>query len=264
MALLMLAALCACDSTQTPTQTQTQQAEPAPAAATLPAVDFSLPFDRYRFSRAEQALIQSALDRQTARCLERQGVPAPPAKPLPPAEVSGNARRYGLIDPSAAQQYGYHLSSDPKGTRGSADHRVSDCENQASRQLLYGVPKVDRSWLDRLNFSSADRSAVAPGVQRVTADWSRCMQTAGFHYSTPLAAMADPRWNLDTAEISADEIAVATSDVRCKLRVQLVGIRAAAETKIQNASIAADPVRFADLERANQQTIAAARKLLTN
>lgn len=71
---LLMLALCACDSTQT----QPQQAEPAPPAATTQPLDFSLPFDHYRFSRAEQAVIQSALDRQTARCLERQGVPAPP------------------------------------------------------------------------------------------------------------------------------------------------------------------------------------------
>jgi hypothetical protein len=55
--------------------------------------------------------------------------------------------------------------------------------------------------------------------------------------------MSDPRWDLEAPEISPDEIAVATSDVRCKIRVHLVSIRATAETKIEKASIAAEPAR---------------------
>jgi hypothetical protein len=254
--LVLAAVACGCDSTGG------QQARPPGSVAARPTADFTLPFDRYRFSSPERDTIQSARDHQTARCLEEQGVSwtAPTSTTRP--ELSGNARRYGLIDGRTAQDYGYHLPANSGSRPQQADKRVRACKEQASGQLLQGAEKTDQTWFNGLNFTSADRSATAPEVLRVTADWSRCMQSAGFNYADPLAAISDRRWNLDSPTISADEITVATTDVRCKMRTHLVSIRAKAETRIQQQLITATPARFAAIERANHHILANAQLLL--
>ena len=177
-------------------------------------------------------------------------------------ELSGNARRYGLIDGRTAQDYGYHLPASGDSRPQETDKRVRACKERASEQLLKGAEKIDHAWFDGLNFTSADRSAAAPEVVRATAEWSRCMQSAGFAYADPLAAISDRHWNLDSPTVSASEITVATTDVHCKVRTHLVIVRVAAETRIQQQLISAAPTRFAAIERANQQILANAQLLL--
>ena len=258
VAVVVLAALGGCGST-----TGQQAQSSGPSTTTRAAFDFTLPFDRYRFSDAEQATIQSAQNRQTASCAEREGASwTAPKHTTRRPELSGNLRRYGLIEGRTAREYGYHLPPDSERRAQQPDERVDACKKKASGQLWRGVGTVDWGWFEGLNFTSADRSAAVPEVLRVTAEWSRCMKAAGFSYADPVGTISDPRWKLDSPEVSADEIAVATTDVRCKVQTGLVGVRAAAETRIQLQLIAATPVRFAAIERAEQQILANARRML--
>jgi hypothetical protein len=230
-------------------------------------VTFALPFDGYRLTDADQAMIRAAQLRQVKDCMTAHGVSwaaSPPDLAVP--EIGGNARRYGLIDKQTAQLYGYHVPRPPTDTKVSeltAEERIvlsgpdgtGGCEAEATTRLMAGVGTFDRGWFDTLDFDSVDGSAVAAEVREATTDWGRCMKTAGFTYNSPLAAIEDLRWDLDSPTASAEEIAVATTDVRCKEQTHLVAVRAAVETRIQRQSIAATPTRFATLKRANARIV---------
>jgi hypothetical protein len=255
-ALALAAVACGCDTTAE------QQPRPPAPVATRSTANFTLPFDRYRFSTPEQDTIQSALDRQTARCLEKHGVSWTAAPSTTRSELTGNARRYGLIDAQTAHDYGYHLPASNRNRPQQTNEKIHTCKKQASEQLLHGTERIDQTWFNDLNFTSAERSDGTSEVLRVTAEWSRCMRTAGFSYTDPLAAISDHRWNLDSPTASADEITAAITDVRCKLQTHLVNIRAATETRIQQQLIAATPNRFTAIERWNQHVLANAQLML--
>ena len=75
--------------------------------------------------------------------------------------------------------------------------------------------------------------AADPRVGDVTARWRSCMSRAGYTYSSPTAAQADPRWlnsaeaGASTAELVAMEKPVATADARCRATVNYAGVRIA-------------------------------------
>jgi hypothetical protein len=74
---------------------------------------------------------------------------------------------------------------------------------------------------------------VDPRVGDVTARWRSCMSRAGYTYSSPTAAQADPRWlnsaeaGVSTTELVAMEKPVATADARCRATVNYAGVRMA-------------------------------------
>jgi hypothetical protein len=264
-ALAVLLSLCGCAAASQPA-TDPQPAPVArPTTVGAPPADFTLPFDRYQISRADLAVVTAAQNAQTTACTTAQGVSWKASTPA--FDLSGNARRYGVIDPQTAKQHGYHVPPDAPGSGELTDSqldKVIACKTAADARLNHGVGSVDRGWLDSLDFSSFDASAKLPDVLRATAGWSRCMKAAGSDYPDPPAAIADPRWNLDSPTPSPEEIVVASNDVRCKGESRLVEVQARAETAIQQRAIAADPARFAALARANALILANARALLAS
>jgi hypothetical protein len=137
---------------------------------------------------------------------------------------------WGLFVPSQSSEAGYRL---PAGSVGSVllnppsgvdKGLYKTCSDAADRELLPG---------NQINpLFSGDPTSLPDGGPYVPTDdpryakvvraWSFCMQKSGYPYTTPLDAINDPQWA--TKAVSKQEAAVALQDVRCKLKVNLVGV----------------------------------------
>ncbi|MFJ4739570.1 hypothetical protein [Streptomyces sp. NPDC088775] len=182
------------------------------------------------------------------------------------------SRRYGISERTIAARRGYHLADQPSTTRApqtattlsvpereALSGRAPDgrklttpvrnkvvpdggCTGLAER-AVYGdrAAEAQRGYdlVARLRGEAFERSRSDPRVAAVNGKWSSCMRGKGFTYRAPDAAIEDPRWNLLSAGPNRAEVAVATADIACKLRTNLLGVNFAVEAEYENAAIAA-------------------------
>lgn len=201
------------------------------------------------------------------------------------------SRRYGISDRAIVAERGYHLGKDPGGTRApqiasalslperevlsgrAADGRASStpvrgkpvprdgCAGLAERTVYAdgaGAAQRGNDLVARLRHEAFERSRSDPRVAAVNRTWSSCMRGKGFTYRDPDAALEDSRWDLRSARPSREEIAIATADISCKLRVNLLGVNFAVEAEYENAAIG-DHAR--ELEKVRARTVADAARL---
>ncbi|MCX4395090.1 hypothetical protein [Streptomyces sp. NBC_01767] len=190
------------------------------------------------------------------------------------------SRRYGISERAIAAERGYHLAEEPGGARApqiatalslperevlsgrTADGRASStparghvvpddgCAGQAERAVHTDDAEAVQRGNDLvalLRREAFERSRSDPRVAAVNRTWSSCMRSKGFAYRDPDAALEDPRWNLRSTRPSRAEIAVATADIACKLRTNLLGVNFAVEAEYENAAIAAHPQELAEV-----------------
>ncbi|MFF2330135.1 MULTISPECIES: hypothetical protein [unclassified Streptomyces] len=183
-----------------------------------------------------------------------------------------DARRYGISERTVAAQRGYHLGEEPSGAaapqsatalsvpeRQVLSGRAPDgrklttpvrnkdvpeggCAGYAERTVYGERPAGAQQGDDlvaRLRHEAFERSRSDHRVAAVNRKWSSCMRGKGFTYRDPDAAIEDPRWDLRSAGPSRAEVAVATADISCKLRTNLLGVNVAVETEYEYAAIAA-------------------------
>jgi hypothetical protein len=180
------------------------------------------------------------------------------------------SRRYGISERTIAAERGYHLGEEPGGARvpqvaaalsrlerevlsGRApDGRASTttvrnkavprggCAGQADRAVHADDAEEAQRGYDlvaRLRREAFERSRSDPRVAAVNRTWSSCMRGKGFDYRDPDTAVEDPRWDLAGARPGRAEIAVATADISCKLRTNLLGVNFAVEAEYENAAV---------------------------
>lgn len=281
---LVLVALAACGSTPPP------PAAPVPAAAMplgpaapitppVPAEQLALPFDRYRLNFAEESEIERARTILARACLRERDVRLEvPDDVRDPGvlDVTPNLRRYGVIDEPTATRFGYHFPRTPQEARRQQDReRWSASLTEPQRMALFGengcteradteLSEVDDTFFVDADFQSLRISGADPRVVAATKAWRACMSEQGFDYSDPNAAIADPRWDLDTSGIpTAAEITAAQADVRCKTATGFVETWHDVEVGVQQEEIRRDADRFAALASARDRRLAAARQVLT-
>jgi hypothetical protein len=228
---------------------QAPQARPGGQAPTI-----VLPLDPYMDSPRQRRLLATAHTILARECLRRFGLELPASTPAWAMPAEGNDDRYGLVDPQQAREHGYHLpepawgpspatpeQSGPQwavltgeGARAHAGRPVppGGCVGEAQRALAGRVAApTDPGLAQRLSVDSYGRSRHDPRVRAVFGAWSRCMRRAGFGYADPMQANDDPAFH--TPRPSPREVAVATTDVRCKQAVGLVEVWAAVEAAYQ-------------------------------
>ncbi len=225
------------------------------------ADDITLPLDAYSFTEREDRTISRAYLLLVKRCGERFGVTVTMPPPENPSPVYLAARRYFIIDPNEAAQYGYNRppsgsEEDDKaggwnpsdrelavlGRRTSGAEELRDrsgaalpdggCLGEAGRAL--GVPPVGADDIVRRLASDAyDRAETDSRVVAAFTAWSRCMKRSGYSYETPW----EPN-NLDWPEpAQSAEIATAKADVACKRETNLAGVMMAVEAAYQHRQI---------------------------
>ncbi|MFC4118584.1 hypothetical protein [Nonomuraea zeae] len=250
-----------------------------PAKGVASVSELVLPFDAYKTTPEQRAVLGNAHNTLVVRCMRKRGITlAPPAEdPDTLAAIDpGNSRRYGVADTEAARSHGYHLARPPspdttgawagklpKRTRHRLYGTAADrgCLDRATLFLDKGAPKADWSWLGLQDSLTLEQSAKDPAVTGAVKRWQSCMSQAGHSYPSPEAAIADGRWDLDKPEVSEDEKQTATADTACKWSSGLVAAWYAADAALQRAVIRDNPDRFAALRDNLKQRLSRASHL---
>ncbi|MEV6819091.1 hypothetical protein AB0M72_10055 [Nocardiopsis dassonvillei] len=261
-----------------------------PDSAPLPEVgaqvrELHAPFDAYRYSRLDIHTIEYAQDFLIRECMRDLGMDWAPLLPPPQSHDYDplHRRRYGLMEMQVAERFGYHplplapeqaareevwavranLSApEQQAAYGSGDGG-SGCRARAEARLREDAPEVGPDALNAYSGRAFEASFDVPEVVEVFAEWSACMDSAGFDYAEPFDAFDDPAWAA-SEHPSEREIRAAVADVRCKLETDLIGVWSAAEHDIQNTLIDAHSEEFAGFAAAKEAELDAARQVIAS
>lgn len=259
-----------------------------------------LPIERYLLTDRQLGELSRARTFLAANCLSRYGLTLPPAVfdsgTTPAADTSSSANtahRYGIADPTAAARFGYHP---PPGTPTPPPHRPEPrlsaavelvltgkngalsspestttyqgrpipeggCMDEATRRLGTRSGTIgDAQLANDVNLDSFARSKTEPATAKAIHAWSTCMRAAGFEYADPTEAPG-PRFG-DAPRATSEEIAVATADVACKRRTNLVGYWFTAEQAYQERAIRNQGAKFEQIRQELQTKTTLARIVL--
>lgn len=241
----------------------------------LASVNLTLPIEKYLFSTAELKELQSAQGILITHCMKGFGFnykASPPGPDLGPRSLMD--RRYGLTDEKMAEAFGYHLGNlDPRkakpvapslpagdalvaltgksgkaGKPGLLVNGKSVAPGGCSRiaeEAIFGKGEVAtedspqnlniEDFPQSINNESFFATKSSPNVVRAFKAWSSCMEKRGFSYADPFAAIDDKHFQ--GINPSSAEIKVATVDVACKKKTNLVGFWFSAETRFEKTTI---------------------------
>ncbi|MFC7218053.1 hypothetical protein ACFQLX_07710 [Streptomyces polyrhachis] len=180
------------------------------------------------------------------------------------------AFRYGLTDEQAARTRGFRsehptpdkpdapqlseseelvmggtapLTADGKpGSKEKASYQGREippggCFGEAQVKLMVkGGVFGDIEAARRIDAESMAKSRLRPEVKKAIGAWSACLKEQGFTSGDPLDPTAGAK-EFQTPAPTAREIKLATADVTCKKRTNLVGVWYAAEARIQQSLI---------------------------
>ncbi|MFC5814040.1 hypothetical protein [Nonomuraea harbinensis] len=136
--------------------------EPAVASAE----DLLLPFDAYKPTPGQRALLDTAHRSLVSRCLKRRGISR---RLLPAPPDPRNSRRYGVVDHDQAHRFGYHLPTtdepaEPGKTDGAGKTRRTDrSETTRISRKTRTTEITDRSGTVRQVGSGKTRTAETTG-----------------------------------------------------------------------------------------------------
>lgn len=258
-----------------------EPAAPAPVRGVTSVSELVLPFDAYKTTPQQRAVLGNAHNRLVVRCMRKQGITVAPPVDDPAAIAAldpGNSRRYGVADTEAARRAGYHLARPPspdttgtwagklpKRTRHRLYGTAADrgCLDRATHVLDKGSPKADWSWLALQDSLTLEQAAKHPTVASAVKLWQSCMSKAGHSYPSPEAAIADGRWNLDEpTAVTEEEKQTAVADTLCKWSSGLVPAWFAADAGLQRTLIRDNRDRFEHLRDNLKQRLSRASRLL--
>ncbi|MFE0673557.1 hypothetical protein [Streptomyces sp. NPDC058867] len=246
-----------------------------------------LPIARYGYTDAETAVIESAEQVLTRRCLRSFGIayepPAPEPESAPPAD-----RRYGLSSASEAARLGYHPDLAPPptgpdlpedalrvfyGNRGAPaesgeklrykgrDVPAEGCFGQSVAHLAkkYDAPRQAET-ARSISTRSYTEALADPAVKAGFRTWSSCMRSSGFTYASPLDPLNEKAFPGE--DVSAEEKATAVADVRCKKETGLLDTWFEAESALQQADIDRNAEALEELLAAHGRKVEAARRIV--
>ncbi|MFD7442405.1 hypothetical protein [Streptomyces sp. NPDC059909] len=148
------------------------------------------------------------------------------------------------------------------------------CLGETRRKLGLGDAATLDSTLNKVNLQASQQAANDPRVSSLNQRWAACMKESGYHYKDPLAAAGDPAWTAgeggggskdsDAAGTAKPrEITVASTDVKCKQRVDYVGVHSAVEAEHQNKLIEKNVTALSAARDTWKSALAKANELLT-
>jgi hypothetical protein len=227
-----------------------------PKVAAIPVMTGSsgrLPLQDYSLSAGQIQQTDRARLVLIDHCMRRFGFRYHRELPKPPHGSTDLGRRYGLTDLALAARNGYRLTA-PKAPKRPELSAVEDavllgggapavgavtvprggCLDEANRRLdAKAPPGADIQLGQRMMFDSFTRSQQDSRVKQAFTTWNRCMAESGYHYPSPLAPFGDRTLQQDAKR----GVQVATADVRCKQRSNVVGIWFTVESAYQQRMI---------------------------
>ncbi|MGC0331551.1 hypothetical protein RKD23_004541 [Streptomyces sp. SAI-170] len=160
-------------------------------------------------------------------------------------QTSARSRaHYANVSPAAVTLYN---GEGPTSVNGK-DVPKGGCLGETRRKVgLEDANRLDLTF-NKVNLQASEQAGNDPRVGALNKRWAACMKEAGYHYTDPLAAAGDPAWtageggdgSTDSDSVGAPEareITVASTDVRCKQRVDYVRTRVGVEAEYQNKLI---------------------------
>lgn len=258
------------------------------------AADIRLPIDAYHVPADVQNLVLHAEHEAMIACMARFGLDWD--APVIEVEAGGPShdRLFGVTDLDEVKQYGYHApslgalnadgsTSDPVKDANSYDYTdEQDAVASGSTELAEvngvkipagGCITEARSRVGTQEGLVVELTEATIGYGAMQADkdprvlkgfdqWSKCMADSGYPYSTPWEANDDPAWG--TFEATAEEIAVAVTDVQCQQKSNLSGLRVAVAAAWQREYMQAHKEDFAMMKKSiAQQRVNAASILVS-
>ncbi|MFE3288602.1 hypothetical protein ACFXJJ_36610, partial [Streptomyces sp. NPDC059233] len=241
---------------------------PSAVPAIAPGQQLHLPIDPYLVKQAERAQILKASRLVAAECMKGFGIELS-APPLTGGKAAANEnatnmdRRYGVYDDRKAAQFGYSLpdQAEPEGA-GQTDSPLSDAENRVflgDADPILGVQPGEKyngkeipsggcagearrkvgdglrqEAATEINFASFQKSLKDSQVIAAFQKWSDCMKERGYSFNTPLEPFNSAGANGSGGETETN---MASYDVECKKRVNLIGTWFAVESEIQKQMI---------------------------
>jgi hypothetical protein len=246
--------------------------------------DLRLPLDAYQLAPHQWKQVSRAHRVLVAMCMRRFGITSPEPVDVSNTPRTANERRYGITDAALAAVAGYGLSADGPSTRptrvtsGSADPTTlavlagdgepvvrgqlvpaGGCYGEARRRLNTAAPHVPDIFLaGRLARESLAESERDIRVSTVLREWSACMRTRGFDYSSPPKAAADPRF---AGPPSALEVNTATADIACKRQTNVVGVWFTVEAQLQRQTVSTNRPALDEIREMNEAQLKVAHSL---
>ncbi len=256
------------------------------------AKGLTLPLQQYMQTYQDSVVIENAARSLETSCMARFGftVVFPPAgtDPPPNADDSNMPRRYGISDPVEAAKYGYELPPDnathpappqltpagiavltgrkalnPRAAKAPSTYKgmkvpQGGCERQSFDKL---GARLDFTLPSKLDHDSLVRSQADPRVQKVINAWSSCMKTKGYTVADPYAAF-NAFTPAGSGAPSRQELGLATSDISCKEKTNLIGIWHQADTAIQRQEVEQNQLQLQRLKDENARAVKAAEAAL--
>ncbi|MFE5549607.1 hypothetical protein ACFQ71_38210 [Streptomyces sp. NPDC056534] len=222
--------------------------------------DISLPLDAYDTTAEERAALQKVYDLFGIACMKKKGFKVTMPERRTESSESVYGRRYFIVRMDEAARFGYRparmMENDQEkiknmktGLESPAAHKAwtdqdpddNSNPNKATGCGAAALPVVDKGVgkdsdivIHNLSSESWHRSEQDSRMQAVFKEWSSCMATSGFTYTTPIESNNDKRWH---GEVTPLEIATAKADVSCKQKSNLAGLWLAVETAYQERQI---------------------------
>ncbi|MFJ9176782.1 hypothetical protein [Streptomyces sp. NPDC102360] len=255
--------------------------------------DKSLPIDAYLMSDDQLDKMQKAEFTLRERCMERFGIAyRVPAAEQAFRPKSRTQFRYGVTDADAVATHGYKPAGSEKTAQrtkpqelsrtanmvltGTDDPNVKPGSTAAKGGQDYQGKKVPaggcigeaRAKLgasgaqsyggdvtaNKVNTDSWAKSYDDERVRAAFAKWSSCMKKQGYVYADPMKAGDDPAWQKATVA-TAKERRVASADVDCKVKYNVVGTWYTVEVAYQNQMIEQDAQALAEAKKAKEKQL---------
>lgn len=224
----------------------------------------ALPLDPYMDNLAFVDLVERASDVLVQECMGRYQLTWPRYLPAGDPDRPEHLRRWGITDADEAAQHGYLSQAviaardDPPSPSVSADAvavavgRVREfnglavpeggCFGKANRRMSGSEGPGTRTDVGigrRLSNEAYGYTLRDSRMKRLFARWSDCMKREGLHYERPWDASGDPAWSeVDTdRRPTADEVATARVDIKCRLELNLVGTWYAVDVGYQTRAL---------------------------
>ncbi|OJF11634.1 hypothetical protein [Couchioplanes caeruleus] len=137
------------------------------------------------------------------------------------------------------------------------------CRDRAEGELTRGAPWPDpqpgpegvlsmrdevslENFLLGLRYQAYESALRDPRLEEAADRWSSCMARSGYRYPHPAAAVEDKRWDTDGKDITRPETDAATTDVRCRVTVNYLGIQEALQAAYETRLVGehAEPLRL--------------------
>jgi hypothetical protein len=240
-----------------------------------------MPLAPYRLTGAENATYFRAIELLMKRCLDRFSVTATVKtaqewKQFADTTDAQDLVGIGLVNESVASTKGYQNTlpvQPPAGAPGAEEVQLSrgtvsvyngvavpkgGCRGEATATLHGEASKLEIGWATLQANGTSTKARTDRRFADMVAEWRACMDNAGYDYSSPQQAAE----KFGAQAVSEAQIKTATADVRCKEKVNYLGVYLTVWAKYQQQSLDQNVATYAELLTFKKQVLQKAVEVL--